>query len=232
LRGIWGGGRGGGCIKTIRVEDGSLSELTDLLIEFSTYAGGLPHNTVVLLGSVSSMLHHGSNGYIFDWLSCAAKITTKWYTTKVCPLIPLPLETAPGQLSRTILEIGHVFAELFGSDPRSLADPWAALMNLVRDFSEKCPNIAAEKYTLPFPNSLVGPLSLKNYTFYTSHPCPAELPVLSCKAKSDLVRTLIDTLNRDFSAGIDPVVTSVRITDTMRTVGAKDITPPPPVLCS
>ena len=53
-----------------------IAELTDLFMEI--FQGSiLPNSTIVLLGSVTSMLQQGSSGYLFDWLACAKKIKGK-----------------------------------------------------------------------------------------------------------------------------------------------------------
>ena len=73
--GVPGGSQWGDalCVKTIRIEDGTVTELADLFIEI--FQGSiLPNSTILLLRSVTSMLQQGSSGYLFDWLACAKKI--------------------------------------------------------------------------------------------------------------------------------------------------------------
>ena len=55
------------------MEDGSLSETTDLFLE--VFAGvGIVCSDIIFLGSASSMLTSGSSGYMFKWFSCAKKL--------------------------------------------------------------------------------------------------------------------------------------------------------------
>ena len=82
---VMAGGEGE-CLKSVRIEDGDLHEITDLFIE--VFLGGLAGGTIILLGSVTSMLHKGSSGYVFDWLACAKKLNSKWGNVKVCPMVP------------------------------------------------------------------------------------------------------------------------------------------------
>ena len=50
------------CIRSIRVEDATLAELTDMLL--TIFPHGIPHNSIILLGTATSLLHQGSSGYI------------------------------------------------------------------------------------------------------------------------------------------------------------------------
>ena len=55
------------CVKTVRIEDSTVVELSDLFLEmFQSVV--LPKSTIVRLGSVTSMLQQGSSRDLFDWL--------------------------------------------------------------------------------------------------------------------------------------------------------------------
>ena len=75
----------------------------------------LPNSTIVLLGSVTSMLQQGSSGYLFDWLACAKKLGGRWGNIKVCPLPPLWDGALPGTMHHTILEIESALGTLYGA---------------------------------------------------------------------------------------------------------------------
>ena len=119
------------CVKSIRIEDGTVAELTDLFLEI--FQGSiLPNSTIVLLGSVTSMLQQGSSGYLFDWLACAKKIGGKWGNIKVCPLPPLWEGSLPGKMYRTLLEIDSAFEMLYVGDPRGMQSAWSALVDRLK----------------------------------------------------------------------------------------------------
>ena len=204
------------------MEDGKLSAITDLLGEVFSAVGGLPNSTVVLLGSASGLLQMGSSGYVYDWIASAAKISQRWPTVKVCPLIPIVVDNSPGQLFRSVCEAGAAFETLFGWDPRGLSDVWRCLVNLNRQNLEQGGVSLIETYTLPFPGSLTSPLKLSNISFRTNILCPAVLKAPSCKAIQVLVWVLVVALNRDFSAGVDPILCDVRIPDAMSTPNPQD----------
>jgi len=126
------GGGGGNCIRSVRVEDGSLPEITELLMDVLNTFGGVPSNTIILLGSASHLLRSGSSGYVMEWLDSAARLTQRWNSVRVCPLVPILLENSPGTLFRSICETSAAFDLLFGTDPRGLADTWRTAVNLCK----------------------------------------------------------------------------------------------------
>ena len=66
-------GGGVSVLEPLYVEEGSLSETTDLFLE--VFAGvGIVCSDIIFLGSASSMLTSGSRGYMFKWFSCAKKL--------------------------------------------------------------------------------------------------------------------------------------------------------------
>ena len=161
------GGGDGQCFRSLRVEDGTLTEITDLFIEV-VQGGGLT-SSIVLLGSGTSLLQQGSSGYIFEWLVCAKRLVGKWGKLKVCPLIPLWGGTVPGRMHRTLLELGAAFGSLYSEDPRGMRATWKALEDQLRSLhnntSTTTPLPSPDTYTLPFPASLSGPLTVKNLSF-------------------------------------------------------------------
>ena len=219
------------CVKTIRIEDGTVTELADLFIEI--FQGSiLPNSTILLLGSVTSMLQQGSSGYLFDWLACAKKIGGRWGNIKVCPLPPLWGGSLPGKMHRTLLEIDSAFEMLYGSDPRGLRSAWRALVERLKASNNltASKNLVPESYTLPYPAKLSGPISVKNRTFVTDVSSPASLDPVSRTAKTEFVRLLAAELKSSLSAGFDPAVISARIDESGREAEAQDknsISPPP-----
>jgi hypothetical protein len=74
---------------------------------------------------------------------------------------------------------------------------------------------------LPLPSSIsLG--SIQSHTLVFNSSCPASLPGLDRKATGELIRTLIETLNRDFSANINPNIVLAN-----NWAGKSDIVGPP-----
>ena len=179
------------------------------------------------------MLQQGSSGYVFEWIACAKKLVGKWGNVKVCPLIPIWRVALPGRLHRILLEIDAAFRSLYSEDPRGLhAAWWDALEDQLKTLhhSNTSPQLVPDTYTLPFPASLSGPLTVKNRTFVTHYSSPVTLNPISCKAKNNLVRLLAAELNGSLSARID----LAGISEKIRTGGgaeAKDKNSSPPAIC-
>ena len=106
---------------------------------------------------------------------------------------------------------------------------WDALEDQLKTLhhSNTSPQLVPDTYTLPFPASLSGPLTVKNRTFVTHYSSPVTLNPISCKAKNNLVRLLAAELNGSLSARID----LAGISEKIRTGGgaeAKDKNSSPP----
>ena len=106
---------------------------------------------------------------------------------------------------------------------------WDALEDQLKTLhhSNSSPQLVLDIYTLPFPASLSGPLTVKNRTFVTHYSSPATLNPVSCKAKNNLVRLLAAELNGSLAAGIDLAGISEKI-GTGGEAEAKGVNSPPP----
>ena len=143
-------------------------------------------------------------------------------------MIPFWNESIPGEMHRVILETVTAFASLFSSNPRSMQTSWDTLKSQLKTTSPHTTHIELNTYTLPYPATLNGPLTVKNVTFTTFCPCPATLHPVDHKVKQSLVHTLADDLNKSLAVGIDSAVISERVTNPSRSSVAKDSLPPPP----
>ena len=94
---------GGECLRVVRVEDGSLQEVThalaDLVGNFKLHG-----STVVLLGSISHLGKVGTQQYITDW------VRSRWWVKNrlgeqcmVLPLVPVPVQGLQGTVGDTAL---------------------------------------------------------------------------------------------------------------------------------
>ena len=153
------------------MEDGSLSEISDLFLEIFAGVGNGGSN-IILLDSATSLLTSGSRGYVFEWLACAKKIVTRWPNVKVCPLVPLWTENAPGQFIRSLQELSSVFQSLFGCDPRGLGSAWILLSECIGERPPLADSPQQTTYSIPYPTSLSGQCTIKNGYFTKNQRCP------------------------------------------------------------
>ena len=106
--------RGGGeCLRVIRVEDGSLRDIT-LALADSTGKAGLKNGTVVCLGSASHLANVGTAQYIQDWVKSRWWIRERFGEgTVVVPLPPVPVGGLQGRsLVRALVETSNWFRSL------------------------------------------------------------------------------------------------------------------------
>ena len=220
-------GEGGLCIRAVRVEDGLLTEITNLFLEMMAGVG-MGSSNIILLGSASAIATSGSSGYVFEWISSTKKITNCWPNVKICPLVLLWSDGVPGQFLHSVQEIGSVFQSLYGKDPRGVNGSWTSLTDYISN--ELCLSSGSEQdqFSLPYSSSLSGPSCIKNRTFITYRRCPVTVLALSCKAKSLVVRCLADELNASLSASIYPCAIAERVASAGRAANAKDTSLPPP----
>jgi hypothetical protein len=87
-------GKDGTCFCVIRMEDASLSDLSDLSLEIFGN-GKVPEGSVFLYGSASFLSRVGTGAYANDWLSVVSQAEKRWRGIRVCPLIPMILSECP-----------------------------------------------------------------------------------------------------------------------------------------
>ena len=177
--------------------------------------------------SATSLLTSGSSSYVFEWLACAKKIASRWPNVKVCPLVPLWTESAPGQFIRSLQELSSVFRSLFGGDPRGLGPAWILRSECIGEAPHPAGNTQQTIYSLPYLTSLSGQCSIKNHFFTTNQGCPATASQLCCMAKSQIVCRLAEELNASLSAGIYPGIIAERVASAGGAADAKDKDIPP-----
>ncbi len=78
----------GDCIRVLRVEDGSIAEITQELINLAPVEGLLP-GTVVLLGAPAQLAPISTEKYATEWKRCRNWIKNDLGDVVVLPLIPL-----------------------------------------------------------------------------------------------------------------------------------------------
>ena len=106
-------GDGEECIRVVRVEDGSLQEVTYALAD-AIGSTDLHQGTIFLIGSVTYLSTVGTQQYITDW------VRSRWWlknrfgeSCKVLPLVPVAVQGIGGMSTvRSILETLHWFASL------------------------------------------------------------------------------------------------------------------------
>jgi hypothetical protein len=79
---------GASCIPIIRLEDGTLDELTNITLEILNRQN-IPPGTIFMLNSVSHLAKVGTTQFAFDWNLACRKLTNRWRNARVGPLSPI-----------------------------------------------------------------------------------------------------------------------------------------------
>jgi hypothetical protein len=188
------------CIAVCRAENPTLGELGDLAAEILDRTL-LPPGTTMLFGSGSHLFKNGTSQYASDWISLANRCSQKWPNTNICPLIPIVRSECPGHFARDIATLSTWLGRVYANSTTGLLDTWKALLQTTDSQCER--RDSAEYCKIPLPSSIsVGSVTSHTYAFYSS--CPDTLQGVDRKATGELIRILIETLNRDFSANLNP----------------------------
>ena len=99
---------------------------------------------------------------------------------------------------------------------------WVALAEMLKDLNSSARKLLPDSYTLPFPATLSGPISVKNRTFVTDFPCPSTFDPVSLSAKAGFVRLLAEELKSSLSAGFDLAVVRARMLEAGRKAETQD----------
>jgi hypothetical protein len=190
------------CIAVCRLENPTLSELVDIAMEILDKTL-IPPGATLLFGSGSHLYRTGTSQYASDWILLTNRCSQKWPNANICPLIPICRTDCPGSLARDINMLSSWLGRVYANSTTGVLDTWKLLLQLT---DAKCVEATvSEHIKIPLPSSIsVG--SIQSHTFVFRSSCPASLPGLDRKATEELLRTLIETLNRDFSANINPSV--------------------------
>jgi hypothetical protein len=190
------------CAAVVRAENSSLSELADLASEILEKVI-LPSGSVLLFGSGSHLYKGGVSQYASDWIHLRNRCSQKWPGANICPLIPLVRTDCPGSLARDISMLSAWLGRVYADNASGLLDTWNTLRSLTEPHCEG--TSSSESCKIPLPSSIsVG--SIQPHCFKFDRSCPVILPGIHRKATEDLLRALIENLNRDFQTNLNPEV--------------------------
>jgi hypothetical protein len=120
------------------------------------------------------------------------------------PLIPVLRDDCPGSLARDIEQLATWFGKVYDSDARGLLDAWRCVLRTTSLHSSGAVHLdTGEVYKNPMPLSITS-TKLELHCFITNSLSPALLHGLDRKAADELLRVLIDTLNKNFFVPSDP----------------------------
>jgi hypothetical protein len=190
------------CVAVVRMENPTLSELADIAGEILEKVH-LPAGSSLLFGSGSHLYKVGAAQYATDWIHLSNRGVQKWPNTNICPLVPIIRSDAPGSIVRDIGILSDWLGRVYANSTTGLLDTWKHLLQ----YSEsQCDGTDKPEYCkIPMPTSIsVGSIQTHCYIFHSS--CPDMFYGMDRKATNELIRILIETLNRDFSTNLNPEI--------------------------
>jgi len=194
----------GSCIRVIRVEDGSLGELSDLALEI--FPHGIPDNCVILLGSGTNLLRSGSAGYACAWIEANKKLCSLSPSIKVCPLPPFLTEISPGRIFSDVMELHCWFSTVYAADSRGLQEVWNHYICQLKTAISDPPLLANTKLqSVTYPGDIYGRGSIV-LSFSSNSSSPTTLMGIDRKAVLELLLVIKNSLNREFFTNLGPEI--------------------------
>jgi hypothetical protein len=192
-----------GCIAIVRLEDASLQDLADLAVEiFEKKSVGT--GSVFLLGSASHLIKAGVAAYAGDWLSINRQLNGKFKNISICPLVPLLFEDSPGLLARDLEILAMWLHNVYGTGIRGMSVLWAGVAKHVLQNSTGHTELQYEDIVkVSLPVSLSSP-DTETFFFKFPNSCPARLSKMDRKTTDELIRTLINQLQNNFTIAVCP----------------------------
>jgi hypothetical protein len=152
------------CISVIRIEDASLAELVDILVDMM---GGVkfPPGSIVLMGSVTYLHGLGVENYAREWVAQIERMGKVWEGVNVCPLFPVTGESLPGSLGVSLLELGCWFATVYENGILGLRGPWNAFLGSIPERLGGNEVVNLRESRVALPTALKGGAPLSTFVF-------------------------------------------------------------------
>ena len=199
---------GKNCVGIIRLENGSLKELTELALEvFSGFK--FPAGSVLLIGSATHLHRVGVTLYALDWNGCTLHLGKVLANVQICPLIPLLGENIPGTLGRELVQITGWLEKMYEGSILGLKEVWALCAGFVATAVDN--GVQEKSYTtVALPSYLGLNPPLAPFRFVSSSSCHINANGLSVQAMEELTRTLLSAISKNFGIKTYPEDTLVR----------------------
>ena len=200
------GGAGGECLRVVRVESGSLREIT-LALADSIVKEKMVTGTVICIGSISHLASVGTAQYCMDW------VRSRWWLKErfgkdvvVAPLPPVPVAGLRGSsIIRALVETSHWFTALEDTEALVMRPVFDTLTRtfLCTDTGsmstgEVCAN-GRQCFRLPASLDSHATISVVSEGWGSR---PDGIPPLTQAAEEILISSLLTSLNNMFSLGL------------------------------
>jgi len=197
------------CIRVLRVEDGSLREITG---EFVSLIGKkkIPAGSVVLLGSLTQLEKDGTAQYIEDWHGCRKWIKDDLGELMVLPLIPIPVTAITDRATiRSLLEFFAWFDDMPEAESKLLCETREHYVKLYMARAGDGPGWCDDRQSFKLPISLSGS-GRSTYKSRRWGARPESIPAFNTETEKYWVTILADNLNKDVAVDITVDISFLR----------------------
>ena len=197
---VWNSEKGE-CIPVIRIENGTLHELVDFVMEVFD-RDPPPSGSFILLGSPSYLHKVGTQSFCHGWSKVVCRLNKKWPNVNVGPLIPIIRESVPGGVARELIEFAAWLARVYDGLGQGMSSCWGTLViKLMEKATGHTQLTNIETYTVTLPVSLDPNSGSSPLTFCTNSSRPSILERMEQEQIGELLGSISTTLEKDF--GID-----------------------------
>jgi hypothetical protein len=215
------GGEGKDCLKIVRIENSSLTELANIFLEIMEYKTVKP-GTCILLTSLSHLSRVGAAAYAAEWRVAVNMLVSRWAGVLVCPVFPLHFSEIPGPLFGELLILHAWYKKMYAGTTLGLQSSWSRYTEILLEFAEGAGSLDQPELITPLLPSSLDPRS--NFVpthFSTSSTSPSIIFGLDRKSAYELLLSLTVSLRRGLSISANPEAILAR--DTAATCeGAKE----------
>ena len=184
------------CFPIIRLEDGTLDELSNLVLEVLEKQV-VPPGTLFLISSVSYLAKVGTTIYCQEWVRVCSKLTSHWLQIKIGPLPPMIKEDTLSMLGKLLIELVSWYDRVYGASIVYSRAAWHKVIDQFAYTDEQGLDLGhSELYIVALPRTILD-RSLVPYTFKYSSSHTATHGMDSM-ATHELLRTLLSNLSTDF----------------------------------
>ena len=207
----WPEAETGKCVAIVRIEGGTLDELIDTMGDIFGRSG-LPEGSVILLGSVNHLHKWGVSRYARDWTRLVMDVGKGWPTARLCPLVPVIREDAPGGIVRELTELAAWFSRVYEGNIQGLNGCWTMLVTkTITGSTGGTALVHPESYTVTLPPSLDFNIPVVPHTFFTKSSRPSALKGVDKGSETELLGAIAEVLSRDFGIPVDVRVDSENV---------------------
>lgn len=198
---VWPGD--GTCVPVVRVENASLHELVDMMFEIFEHKN-LPDGTVLLVGTASYLHRVGSSIYCREWTQAVSRLSRRWPSIRVGPLVPVIREDCPGGMARELFELAAWFSKMYQGLANGMKGSWDKLIEKTLCLSPGTTPLASqEAYTVPLPSSLDASSPMVPTTFCCNTSRPSRLQGMDQGTIGEVLGSISSCLKTDFGIEVN-----------------------------